>query len=183
MRSIYKQSCRSHGSGTMKACTPRCWMKYTVRCMEATKREPSITNRGRVRGAISFAFAAREDQPSLPELAGMCQASFPGSVRGKRIYMRLFYRELGGYVRFNYAYQQEVAVFMNRMQGRHFPLWRHGYYQRVLRPCSIVMIRRSCSTMSEPGLFSYIRGSHVTQEGGVQMIVVKDIGRFEERRK
>ncbi|MBY0163582.1 hypothetical protein [Paenibacillus lautus] len=62
-----------------------------------------------------------EDQPSLPELAGMCQASFPPDLFVENEYTcSLFYGELGGYVRFNYAYQQEVAVFYEQDAGQAF---------------------------------------------------------------
>ncbi|MCM3041246.1 hypothetical protein M3201_16195 [Paenibacillus motobuensis] len=53
-----------------------------------------------------------QDQISLPELAGMCQANFPPDLSIETPYACfLFYQQLGGYVRLNYAYQQEVAVF------------------------------------------------------------------------
>ncbi|MBT2765871.1 hypothetical protein [Paenibacillus sp. ISL-20] len=53
-----------------------------------------------------------QDGLSLPELAGMCEAAFPSDLSIETPYVcYLFYRELGGYVRFNYAYQQEVAIF------------------------------------------------------------------------
>ncbi|GKU77216.1 hypothetical protein [Paenibacillus sp. L3-i20] len=53
-----------------------------------------------------------QDQPSLPELAGVCQVDFPPDLTIETSFACfLFYQQLGGYVRFNYAYQQEVAVF------------------------------------------------------------------------
>ncbi|RKN86247.1 hypothetical protein [Paenibacillus ginsengarvi] len=53
-----------------------------------------------------------QNQLSLPELAGACQADFPPDFIIETPYAcLLFYRQLGGYVRLNYAYQQEVAVF------------------------------------------------------------------------
>lgn len=54
-------------------------------------------------------------QLSLPELAGLCRTDFPVDLSIETPYTGfLFYRELGGYVRFNYAYQQEVAVIYER---------------------------------------------------------------------
>lgn len=58
---------------------------------------------------------------SLPELAGMCQAAFHTDLSIETPYVcYLFYRKLGGYVRFNYAYQQEVAVFYEQDAGQAF---------------------------------------------------------------
>ncbi|RXZ83765.1 hypothetical protein EBB07_05115 [Paenibacillaceae bacterium] len=52
-----------------------------------------------------------QDQLSLPDLAGMCRADFPPDLSIETNYTGLlFFRELGGYVRFNYANKQEVAV-------------------------------------------------------------------------
>lgn len=49
---------------------------------------------------------------TLPGLAGLCQKEFPPDLSIENAYACfLFYRQLGGYVRLNYAYQQEVAVF------------------------------------------------------------------------
>ncbi|MGO4788608.1 hypothetical protein AB4124_14400 [Paenibacillus sp. 2KB_20] len=62
-----------------------------------------------------------QDGLSLPELAGMCQAAFPSDLSIETPYVcLLFYRELGGYVRFNYAYQQEVAIFYEQNAGQAF---------------------------------------------------------------
>ncbi|RAT99180.1 hypothetical protein [Brevibacillus sp. Leaf182] len=52
-----------------------------------------------------------QDGISLPELAGMCQEAFlPDLVLENEYLCKLFYQQLGGYVRFNYANRQEVAV-------------------------------------------------------------------------
>lgn len=70
---------------------------------------------------VFLRFPPGQDRPSLPELAGMCQASFPPDLSVENEYTcSLFYRELGGYVRFNYAYQQEVAVFYEQDAGQAF---------------------------------------------------------------
>lgn len=62
---------------------------------------------------------------SLPELASMCQAAFPSDLSIETPYAcHLFYRELGGYVRFNYAYQQEVAVFYEQEAGQAFDVMK-----------------------------------------------------------
>ncbi|MCQ6561252.1 hypothetical protein [Paenibacillus mendelii] len=51
------------------------------------------------------------NQLSLPELAGMCRAAYPPDLSVETPYTcHLFYRQLGGYVRLNYANQQEVAI-------------------------------------------------------------------------
>ncbi|GAE06273.1 hypothetical protein JCM10914_2422 [Paenibacillus sp. JCM 10914] len=53
-----------------------------------------------------------QNQLSLPELAGMCRAAFlPDQSHENPYTCSLFYQKLGGYVRFNYANRQEVAVF------------------------------------------------------------------------
>lgn len=56
-------SCR-HGSRKTKGCTPWCWMKYIVRCMESAKGRASTMNRGRALGAISFC-VCHKDRISL----------------------------------------------------------------------------------------------------------------------
>ncbi|KKO53213.1 hypothetical protein [Paenibacillus sp. DMB20] len=64
------------------------------------------------RSHLFFRLPPRKDQLSLPELAGMCRAAFPPDLSMETQYACfLFYRQLGGYIRLNYAYQQEVAVF------------------------------------------------------------------------
>ncbi|WP_409340302.1 hypothetical protein [Paenibacillus sp. MBLB4367] len=48
---------------------------------------------------------------SLPKLAEMCREAFPPDLAVENEYVcKLFYRQMGGYVRFNYANKQEVAV-------------------------------------------------------------------------
>ncbi|MDK8180160.1 hypothetical protein [Paenibacillus sp. UMB4589-SE434] len=64
------------------------------------------------RNHLFLRFPSGQNQLSLPELAGMCQADFPPDLSIETPYTCfLFYLKLGGYVRLNYAYQQEVAVF------------------------------------------------------------------------
>lgn len=53
-----------------------------------------------------------EGQLTLPELAGECRAAYPPDFSIETPYVcLLFYRQLEGYIRFNYAYKKEVAVF------------------------------------------------------------------------
>lgn len=48
---------------------------------------------------------------SLLELAGLCREAFLPDLTFENEYTcKLFYRQLGGYIRFNYANQQEVAI-------------------------------------------------------------------------
>lgn len=48
---------------------------------------------------------------SLPELAGRCREAYPPDLRMDNEYKGLlFYQKIGGYVRFNYAFGQEVAI-------------------------------------------------------------------------
>lgn len=56
---------------------------------------------------------------SLEELAGECRMAFLPDLSIENQYVcYLFYRQLDGYVRFNYAYKQEVAVmFEQAAQG------------------------------------------------------------------
>ncbi|MNC12404.1 hypothetical protein D3C75_601240 [compost metagenome] len=62
-----------------------------------------------------------QDQLTLPELAGLCQHEFPPDLFIENAYVCfLFYRQLGGYVRLNYAYQQEVAIFYEQDMGQAF---------------------------------------------------------------
>lgn len=52
-----------------------------------------------------------QEQLSLPELAGMFREAFLPDLTIENEYVcKLFYRQLNGYVRFNYANRQEVAV-------------------------------------------------------------------------
>lgn len=54
----------------------------------------------------------RQGQLTLRELADICQTEFPPDLIIDNAYAcYLFYRQLDGYVRLNYAYQQEIAVF------------------------------------------------------------------------
>ncbi|MEK4461338.1 hypothetical protein MHB56_03645 [Paenibacillus sp. FSL H8-0315] len=62
-----------------------------------------------------------QDQLTLPELAGLCQHEFPPDLFIENAYVCfLFYRQLGGYVRLNYAYQQEVVIFYEQDMGQAF---------------------------------------------------------------
>ncbi|WP_028560301.1 hypothetical protein [Paenibacillus pinihumi] len=55
---------------------------------------------------------------TLPELAGMCRAAFPPDLVHETKYSGLlFYKQLGGYIRFNYANEQEVALFYEQDAG------------------------------------------------------------------
>lgn len=48
---------------------------------------------------------------SLPELAGRCREAYPPDLTMENEYTgQLFYQQMGGYVRFNYANAQEVAI-------------------------------------------------------------------------
>ncbi|MGG3280566.1 hypothetical protein [Paenibacillus solani] len=61
------------------------------------------------------------DSPSLPELAGMCQTdASPDLIIETPHACHLFYRHLGGYIRFNYAYGQEVAIFYEQDAQKAF---------------------------------------------------------------
>lgn len=59
-----------------------------------------------------------KNELSLPVLANMCQEEFTPDLSIETEYTcYLFYQSLGGYVRFNYANQQEVAV-MYEQEGQ-----------------------------------------------------------------
>lgn len=78
------------------------------------------------------------DKLSLPELAGMCQAAFPPDLSIETQYACfLFYQQLGGYIRFNYAYKQEVAVF-----------YEEGA-QQALAAMEQWLLSKGCETISE----------------------------------
>ncbi|GGG72556.1 hypothetical protein [Paenibacillus radicis (ex Gao et al. 2016)] len=56
---------------------------------------------------------------SLQELSGMCRAAFtPDLIVESSYSCHLFYRELGGYVRYNYANKQEVAIMYEQDAGQ-----------------------------------------------------------------
>ncbi|WP_042169440.1 hypothetical protein [Paenibacillus gorillae] len=60
-----------------------------------------------------------EGQLSLEELSGMCRLAFPPDLIEESLYTcYLFYRELGGYVRFNYANGQETAIIYEKDAGQ-----------------------------------------------------------------
>ncbi|MGI2294316.1 hypothetical protein [Paenibacillus sp. GXUN7292] len=59
--------------------------------------------------------------PDLPELAAWCRAAFPPDLTVENEYTcRLFYQRLGGYIRFNYAYKQEVAIMYEQAAQQEF---------------------------------------------------------------
>ncbi|MFF2092270.1 hypothetical protein [Paenibacillus sp. NPDC058174] len=60
-----------------------------------------------------------EGQLSLEELSGMCRLAFPPDFIEESLYScHLFYQELGGYVRFNYANGQEAAIMYEQDAGQ-----------------------------------------------------------------
>jgi hypothetical protein len=60
-------------------------------------------------------------QLTLPELAQLARAQFPPDLFLETPYTGLlFYRALGGYIRLNYAYQREVAVFYEQDAEERF---------------------------------------------------------------
>lgn len=62
-----------------------------------------------------------QDRLKLPELAELCQNEFPPDLSIENAHTcYLFYRKLGGYIRLNYANQQEVAVFYEQDAGQAF---------------------------------------------------------------
>lgn len=62
-----------------------------------------------------------QGQLTLPELAELCQNEFPPDLTIENAYACfLFYRQLGGYLRLNYAYQQEVVVFYEQDDEQAF---------------------------------------------------------------
>lgn len=75
---------------------------------------------------------------SLHELAGMCQADFPADLSIETEHACfLFYRELDGYVRFNYAYQQEVAVIYEQDAQQKFTVIEQW------------LLEKGCATISQ----------------------------------
>ncbi|RCX17695.1 hypothetical protein DFP94_10854 [Fontibacillus phaseoli] len=70
--------------------------------------EPSSDSRGH----LFLHLSPENGQHTLPELAGVCRAEFRPDLSMETEYAcHLFYRQLGGYIRFNYAYGREVAIF------------------------------------------------------------------------
>ncbi|MBD8497918.1 hypothetical protein [Paenibacillus arenosi] len=52
---------------------------------------------------------------SLEQLSAICRVNFPADLIVENEYTcLLFYQEMGGYIRFNYAYGQEVALFYDQ---------------------------------------------------------------------
>ncbi|MEK8130104.1 hypothetical protein WMW72_19550 [Paenibacillus filicis] len=88
---------------------------------EAVYYEPWTGNRSH----LFLRFPPGQDQLSLPELAGVCQADFPPDMSIETPHVCfLFYRQLGGYVRLNYAYQQEVAIFYEQDAQQAFAVMK-----------------------------------------------------------
>ncbi|MFF2484626.1 hypothetical protein [Paenibacillus sp. NPDC058071] len=78
-----------------------------------------------------------QDQLSLPELAGACRAEFPPDFFIENAYACfLFYRKLGGYVRLNYAYQQEVALFYEQDAQQAFAVMKEWLMSKGCAPIS-----------------------------------------------
>lgn len=66
-----------------------------------------------------------QDGLSLPQLAGMCREAFLPDMAVENEYVcRLFYRQLAGYVRFNYANRQEVAVMYEEEAEQAFSVMK-----------------------------------------------------------
>jgi len=64
-----------------------------------------------------------KDQLSLPELSGMCREAFlPDLVVETQYTCRLFYRQLGGYIRFNYATGSEVFIMYEQDKQQTFAI-------------------------------------------------------------
>ncbi|MHA7965419.1 hypothetical protein ACX93W_14895 [Paenibacillus sp. CAU 1782] len=81
---------------------------YGARPMEVAYYEPWSETRNH----FFLRLPPGDDRPSLQELSAMCGAVFPPDLKIENEYgCRLFHRELGGYIRFNYANRQEVALF------------------------------------------------------------------------
>lgn len=76
------------------------------------------------------------DSPSLPELAGMCQTDAPPDLTIETPYAcHLFYQHLGGYIRFNYAYGQEVAIFYEQDAQQAFDVMKQWL---LSKGCSVI---------------------------------------------
>lgn len=66
-----------------------------------------------------------QDRLLLPKLAGMCREAFLPDLALENEYVcQLFYRQLGGYVRFNYANKQEVAVVYEEYAEQAFAVMK-----------------------------------------------------------
>ncbi|MBV6715832.1 hypothetical protein [Paenibacillus chitinolyticus] len=73
------------------------------------------------RGHLFLRLPPGQDQLSLPDLAGMCRTAFSPDLSIETDYScYLFYQTLGGYVRFNYANKQEVAVMYEQEEIQAF---------------------------------------------------------------
>jgi len=77
-----------------------------------------------------------QDQFSLHELARVCQVEFlPDLTIETPFACFLFYKQLGGYVRLNYAYQQEVAIFYEQDADQAFDTIRQWL---LLKGCETI---------------------------------------------
>lgn len=61
-----------------------------------------------------------ENHMAIEELAARCRQAYPPDFVAESTYScRLFYRRLGGCIRFNYANRQEVALFFEQSESGH----------------------------------------------------------------
>ncbi|MED4732090.1 hypothetical protein P9597_28980 [Aneurinibacillus migulanus] len=66
-----------------------------------------------------FLFSSREGSLSMPALARLCKERFqPDLVFENEYTCKIFLQALGGYVRFNYAYGVEIAVFYEKDRSK-----------------------------------------------------------------
>ncbi|MFX3631758.1 MAG: hypothetical protein ACE3L7_11665 [Candidatus Pristimantibacillus sp.] len=78
------------------------------------------------------------DQLSLPELAGMCREAFSPDLSVENQYTcYLFYRQLGGYVRFNYANKQEVAIMYEQDEQQAFVVMEQWLLSKGCKTVSV----------------------------------------------
>jgi len=63
--------------------------------------------------------------PNLSQLATRCRAAFPPDLIVETEYVcYLFYKQLGGYIRFNYAYGQEAAIMYEQAEQQMFAVMK-----------------------------------------------------------
>ncbi|WP_427051890.1 SMI1/KNR4 family protein [Paenibacillus sp. TC-CSREp1] len=66
-----------------------------------------------------YHYAGKEYGLSMKELAGLCQSQFSWDLVIEDEYTcKLFRASIGGYVRFNYAYGREIALFFEEAEGQ-----------------------------------------------------------------
>ncbi|WP_342551589.1 SMI1/KNR4 family protein [Paenibacillus sp. FSL R7-0652] len=64
------------------------------------------------RRSVFYNFSGKENGISMKELADLCQSRYSWDLVIEDEYMcRLFRTAVGGYVRFNYAYEREIVLF------------------------------------------------------------------------